>query len=760
MAETIWDGLQNSYIPGDKLNISSKVKLHKQSDEEIDPITYEVLRHTMWTINDEHGITIGKVSGSPAANIAQDFNPSLWTEDGETVFFGPYIQYLNAAGGMAIKWVLEHLGDNPGINPGDMFLTNDPWIGACHQPDVALLSPVFYGEEIFCWVSNTLHQYDVGGSTPGSFCPDPIDVFSGDPVPIPPIKIVEGGMIRRDIEGEYVRRSRTPYLVSLDLRAQIAGANGATRRIESLINEYGAPIVKGAMHKVIDSSEASFVGRIKNIPDGTWSEETYVECAVPGDRNIYKQVVNLTKKGDMLIFDNRGTDGQVKGALNCTYVGWRGGIMSAVAPHFAFDQLFAIGGAERHIRFEPTPGTMTCASFPAAVSTATLFVVITTIGLANNCIARMMSTDPEQKANIIAVGGPSSWPVCAMSGVDQVGSSFGGFLLDEVIGGIGAMSFRDGIDSGGNYWMPAARAANVENNESAFPILYLWRKEVADSGGAGKFRGGNSGESAYIVQGAESMTRDVVTSAVNIPTGPGLFGGHPGCQHRSLMIRDTNVRELFGKKRIPETIEELSGSIEQLPPKARNVHQGRDDVYTQRWTAAGGYGDPLDREAELVAHDVVNGAITRRNAMQSYGVVLTEDFEIDIRATVALRDDRRSKGKGLVSSECARSNGPVILGSMLEHLRVERHDDKVCLVCIYCGHQLCRYDENFKHAAKISDRPLESISDLNDDPSRFVDADIVFREFTCPGCGHLLASEICRREDKPRHDSRIEYTES
>lgn len=636
-----WDGINHSYRPGPELDVHPSVKLHRDADAELDPVTYEVLRHTLWTVNEEHGITIGKVSGSPPVNIAQDFNPSIWTEDGEAVFFGPYIQYLNAAGGSGVKWVMENLGENPGISPGDMFITNDPWIASCHQIDMVLMCPIFWEGEIFCWTTNAVHQYDVGGSTPGSFCPDAVDIFSGDPAPMPPIKIVENGVIRRDLEGEYVRRSRMPYLMALDLRAMVAGVNVATRRILEMIEEYGPATVKAAMYRIIDSSERAFLNRLSDVPDGHWTEEVYVECALPGDRSVYKQVVSLTKEGDTLTFDNRGTDPQVEGALNCTFAGWRGGIVSAISPHFCFDQLFAIGGAERHIRYEPEPGTMTCATYPAAVSTAPIFNVITTIWLANNCIAKMLSASPTQKENILGTGSASSWCIAAMSGTDQWGRPFGTLLLDEVGGGMGALSFRDGVDTGGHYWMPGAHMPNVESNEQFFPILYLWRREVPDSGGAGKFRGGNVAESVYVTHGTDELTRDITAAASAAPTGAGLFGGQPGNQNRNMVIRGSRVRELFAEGRMPESVEELAGEIELLGAKQRNVKETPDDVYLGRWTGSAGYGDALDRDPALVATDVRNGKVTPERALKTYHVVLDDDLSVDAEATARRRDDAR-----------------------------------------------------------------------------------------------------------------------
>ena len=137
----------------------------------MDPVTFEVIRHNLWHVNEEHGTTIQKVSGSPVAMYALDLNPSILTEDAEFVYFGPYMQYMSGVTDTQVKWILEHRSDNPGIHDGDMFLANDPWVGAAHQQDVMLICPVFWEGELFCWITNCLHQYDIGGITPSSFCP-------------------------------------------------------------------------------------------------------------------------------------------------------------------------------------------------------------------------------------------------------------------------------------------------------------------------------------------------------------------------------------------------------------------------------------------------------------------------------------------------------------------------------------------------------------------------------------------------------------
>ena len=301
--EISWDGKVYPYIPPDELTIHESVQLHSETDERVDPVTHEVLRHALWNINVEHGNMIMRISGSPICAYGHDFNPVILDEGGDFVFFGPFLQYLAAATSSAVKWTLENRSENPGIGPGDIFMFNDPWVGATHQSDVGVAAPVFVDGKIFCWVANTLHQWDTGGTAPGGFNPMAPDAFWESPC-IPPVRIVEGGRIRRDIEEQYTRLSRLPELVALDLRAEVAGCKMAAGRIAGLVERYGAGSVKATMRKLQDDSEAAFSKRLESIPDGTWTEEGWLEVSLPGDRGLYKNRVSLTKKGNRLIFSN------------------------------------------------------------------------------------------------------------------------------------------------------------------------------------------------------------------------------------------------------------------------------------------------------------------------------------------------------------------------------------------------------------------------------------------------------------------------
>lgn len=635
----IWDGITDAYIPGPELDIHPSLELHRETAPDIDVVTYEVVRHALWSINEEHGSTIVKVSGSPMVLFAHDYNPGVLTEDGEWVYFGPYLQYLTAGADSAISYTLEYRSRNPGIHEGDMFIINDPWIAAVHQSDHYMLAPVFVEGKLFCWVVNSLHSYDVGGSQPGSFCTDAADIYS-DPVPMPPVRIVQSYELQEDVLHSITRRSRMPYLLALDLKSQVAGAEVARARLGQLVERYGPATVKAVMRKIIDGSEAAFVERLSELPDGEWTERGYVEVAKPGDRGIYRHILTLRKEGSTLTWSNEGSDDQV-GSIAIPFVAWKGAIVEAIAPTFLHDQLFAVGGALRHLDFRPTPGTLTCARYPAAVSISPAIGLIYTQSLACRVLARMVSTSPELKRQGLSAPANSQYPISTIFGVNQWGNPYGTIVMDSFSFGIGAMSFRDGVDMGGVPWDPMMTCPNIEEEEEEFPVLYLWRRELPDSGGPGRWRGGNVGQAAFIPHGTEQIGHSTACSGLALPAGGGVFGGYPGCTSQFLFVRDSDVRALWEQGRMPGSLDEIGGEREYMQGREPGLFQGPDDVYEIRWSGAAGWGDPLEREPERVAADVREGHTSRAAAESVYGAVLREDGEPDLEGTQARRDEIR-----------------------------------------------------------------------------------------------------------------------
>src|SRR5712691_5981121 len=718
MKDAVFDGRDLGYVPPKKLHISPKLKLHRKSAKNIDPITYEVIRHSLWHVNEEHGATIQRLSGSPVAMYALDLNPSILTEDGEFVYFGPYMQYMSGVTDTQVKWVLEYRSDNPGIREGDMFLANDPWVGAAHQQDVMLICPVFWKGELFCWVTNCLHQYDLGGITPSSFCGSAENAFE-EGICIPPVKIVEGNEIRGDIT--------------------------ARDRVLALIGRYGSEVVKGVMRKILDNGERAFLDKLKRLPDGVWRERSYVECCRPGDRRTHQVMLTLRKKGSTLIFENEGTAPQ-DGAMNATYSGWRGAIMVALNQLLCWDQYFSIGGALRHVEFDPTPGTFNCANFPASVSTAPIQAMEISLYPAYNVLSKMIHAAPEMRKDIMCIGGTSQWPATVFRGTDQWGERYGYILVDPIGGAIGAFATGDGISTGGQSRTPICKLPNVEHTEQTFPLLFLYRKEVIDSGGAGKYRGGLSAESCFIPHRTESITQDTLSSGNAIPTSPGMMAGYPGSVNVYKFKRATDIAERLKSRQIPTDIAEVKGEEVTLALRQENFLQKPEDVYAVIWSAAGGFGDPLERDPGRVREDVVEQrSVSIEAARDIYGVVIGTDGGLDAAATKKLRAGRRDANRRQ-GGEVQRLSGKV-MAQVTDNLELRRENGSLHLCCAKCAADLGPVRDNYKDHCVRRESDVSAANPNIGDYRRYIDDRPVFRQFFCPGCGALIENEVARADD-------------
>ncbi|MFB6172890.1 MAG: hydantoinase B/oxoprolinase family protein [Haloarculaceae archaeon] len=616
----VWQDFVSGYIPEDPLDVHPSLSLHTRYDSDLDPVTYEVLRHRLYTINEEHGATLENVSGSPVAYFAQDFNPTILTATGEVVFQGPYIQFFSPIAELQAKWVLENRSDNPGIEPGDVFLSNDTWVGSTHQPDVFFLAPVFHEGELFCWVVNTLHQYDIGGKNAGSFCPGAESVFE-EPTPIPPIKIVEGGEVREDLRQMYLRHSRLPQMVGLDFNAQLAGVNVARDRVKETIEEYSAETVKGVMHDVLDDAEEKFLQKLEKIPDGTYRGRAYMDGSKTGDTGVYRGEVQIIKEGDTLTFRNENTH-ENKDAINCTYAGFRTAIMSVLNPFMMQDAMWVSGGPLRHIEIDTTPGTMSHANWPNGTSNGGTVAVPFVIQLVNNAVNRMLAASEDLKESIIS-GQNAGGGAVAQAGIDQWGEEFGTMNLDCMSGGIGAAPHRDGVDTGGQYWAPKAPIPNMEHNEQDYPILYLYRSEVPDTGGPGEQRGGAGMDYCWKPHRTSQIDNVYAASGVLAPLSKGI-SGYPGGNARFDVMNDSDAEERFERREIPQNIEEFEGDLDKLHSKAHDLQQP-DDVAVIRNGGTPGYGDPIKRDPEKVAADVERGVVTEEAAREIYGVAIEWD---------------------------------------------------------------------------------------------------------------------------------------
>src|SRR5688500_7471272 len=422
-------------------------------------------------------------------------------------------------------------------------------------------------------------------------------------------------------------------------------------------------------------------------------------------------MLTLKKIKNRLIFENEGTAPQA-GGINATYSGWRGAVMVALNELMCWDQYYAVGGALRHVDFNPTPGTLNCADFPASVSTAPVQCMEISLYPAYNVISKMIYPDPELRRDTMCIGGTSQWPATLFRGIDQWGERYGYILVDPIGGAIGAFSHADGISTGGQARTPICKLPNVEHTEQSFPVLFLYRKEITDSGGAGKWRGGLSAESCFLPHGTDCITHDTLSSGNAIPTSTGMMGGYPGAVNRYRFLKESNVLERMKRSELVGDIDELRGKKEELGLRQQDFTQGPADVYAVLWSAAGGFGDPLERDPARVEADVANGDVSEKAALEIYCAVLG-----DARGTERRRADIRARRIQGGSKSAAKVDAPV---RFLATEGLALHDN-MRYGCAKCSADLGPVSHNYKDYCVRNDLLIEASNPIAGDPKRFID---------------------------------------
>jgi N-methylhydantoinase B len=744
-------------------SLPDSLPVHTVTQEQIDaldPLTYEVIRHRLWSVTEEMGEALKRMSGSPIVTDANDFDFAIGDELGQEVQVGLYNTMLVGAVDLAIYWTLANRADNPGIAEGDMFLCNDPWVGGgLHQNDVIIYQPIFHEGKLFAWTSAICHEPDLGGVGLGSFSPAAQDVFS-ESLPTPPVKVVRGFTIQRDIADLYVRRSRVPMLVGLDLRAQVGSNNVGRERMLAVIAQYGADTVKAVMKRMMSDAEARLRDKLTELPDGTWNATGYQDQSHEGDRSLHKITLAMTKAGDHLTFDFRGTDPQA-GVINCTYAGMRGGVMLALLPILAADIPWSAGGLMRCFDLIAEEGTINNATFPAAVSRGPIGPAWLTGTLVAECLSQMLDRSVELGRSVQA-SCCGTWDTAVIAGLDERGdvpAPFLNIMMEPMAGGYGARPHVDGMDTGGLFCIPMGRVPDTEMSEFLYPILMLWRREEPDSGGPGKHRGGVSASLAMTPWGTSMPMGLVLASAGKaVAQNNGLCGGYPGNTGLEVLARGTGVVAALASGSIPSDLAAIGGQ-QEVGQNYSQTYVAPGDVFYMNWQGGGGYGDPLRRDPAAVSADVREGKVTAGAARSAYGVVLDDGGEVDTGGTDAARkqllDSRRSRST--VQDVGAASTVDVSTATRLdENLVLADDNGHPVVACVHCGHTLgdgrlgphlalARYD------GPASDAGPQVTADAAD----YVDDAVVFRQYCCPNCLTAVWSSIVPA-DHPDHVSKLD----
>jgi N-methylhydantoinase B len=659
----------------------------------VDRVTFEVIRHRLWAINDEQGRMAARLSGAPIIYEAFDLNAALVTADGRGLCCGVYVMHHGATIDHFVRRVLAEWPADQ-IREGDMFFTNDPWWGALHANDGILAMPVFWHGELAAWSGIVMHDSDVGSPVPGSFVTSAADRFGEAPL-FPAIRLAENFVPRADIERVYLRNSRTPEQNALNMRARVAALRSTHNRICELIERYGLDTFREAQEELLAYVERVLRARLREIPDGSWSSRGFHDHDGVSDA-VHEIRCRLHKRGEELLVDMAGTAPQAPGPINCARPALEGVVAGVILTFLCHDLPWAIGALAPLLRVEAPEGTLVSALSPAPVSMASIMAALSAQDVVANAFARMLEGSERHRGEAQATWAPG---ICG--GTFAAGSAIS-LLSESFGGGGGARTFADGVDSGGVFHSMGSRISNVEALESRGPLLQLYRRQACDGGGAGHYRGGAGLEYAVTPHKLGDAAGRLVTrsSGVFVPAGHGLAGGRPGAPVRASVLRASNVKELLAAGRLPLGEDDLEAEQTLvLAPKALSA-MSEGDVLIASNSGGAGYGDPLLRDRDAVERDLAAGLVSERAARDSYGVV-PGDGEATLHAREEIRAQRRAAPRRPFVAHCPA-----------------------------CGAQLSQ--------AATRHIPLH---DLGPSFSGCLDA-FVLTERACPHCGTAIAAQV------------------
>ena len=572
-----------------------------------DPIRLELLKNAFAAISDEMAATVVRTARSYVIKEAMDFSTGLIDAQGNLISQGLCLPMHMGSFPPTIATIIERFqGD---MAEGDVYITNDPYTGGgTHLPDIYVFKPIFHEGVLLGFAAAIGHQTDIGGRVAGGNACDNTEIYQ-EGLRLPPVRLFSRGAISQDLMAILCLNVRLPEKVKGDVMATVAACTRGERAVQGLARKYGAEALRTEMDHLLDYTEKMTRAELSALPDGEWTFEDFLD-----DDGFSEDAIRIrcriNKQGDQMSVDFAGSSPQVKGSINlpfsmtqsCTWACVRC-IMDASLP--------TNSGFMRVLKVSAEPGTVVFPTTPAPVAARGLTAMRCTEAIWG-ALAMMLP------AKVFACGAQGDFGV-TIAGYDQQATPF--VLLEFLFGTWGGRPNKDTNDG------LSSLAVNYSNSpievvEGEQPVRIERYGFRADSGGAGKHRGGVGMVRSYRLTGVPDAVLQVRSDRQKFQPY-GLQGGGKGAFAANYLTGS-------------------SGERVQLPGKFMRTFQ-RGELYEAILAGGGGWGDPLEREPQLVCEDVVDGKVTANAAASEYGVVLDAQCKkVDEPATVLARKHLRA----------------------------------------------------------------------------------------------------------------------
>jgi N-methylhydantoinase B len=572
----------------------------------LDPVMLAVLKGRLEQIADEMDATLFRSAFNPIIAEAHDASHGLYhAETGETLIQGKSgLPVFVGAMSFAVKMVIDKVSaDNITLNPGDVFVFNDPYEGGTHLSDFKLVRPFFHKGEIFCFLASVGHWHDVGGNVPGNYNPVATECYQ-EGMLIPPVFLYKEGVLNEDIVAILQSNSRLPGSLYGDLNGQVSALDLGDRRLRDLLKEFGQEKITSALIALKERAAMLMAGYIRDLPDGTYSAEDWLDNDGIIDEPL-RIGLDIIIADDRMTLDFSQTSSACDGPVNIS----RATCIAScyVALKHIFRDVPANAGVLEAIDFVIPEESLLSVGRPKPVGgyTETILRVIDVMFQAISQVAPSIT-------NGCAYGTINA---LSMAGYRKNGARW--VLFSFFGGGHGGHPEGDGLNHG-NAPISTATIPPLEILESAYPIRFTKWALRPDSGGPGKNRGGCG--AIYEIELLEEKADAFLFGERGKFGPPGIVGGGKGA------LNKFSYPDGFGGETSPPMVSKMVG-----------IHLDQGQRIRLETPGGGGYGNALERDPAAVAEDVRLGYVSVQAAADSYKCSISTDGVLDSKETDRMR---------------------------------------------------------------------------------------------------------------------------